>query len=53
MRSQPLGPCPACTAPVSGIRHSYGVVSAYPCNCWLTPAQAAPLEAAQNARETP
>lgn len=45
-------PCPACTLGVTGLRGSYGVVAAYPCNDWLTPAQASTVrDQARAARE--
>lgn len=33
-------PCPVCAATVVRLQRSAGVAAAYPCNCWLTPAQA-------------
>ncbi len=37
--------CPGCAAPVDRLRDAAGVVAAYPCTCWLTPAQADRLRA--------
>jgi hypothetical protein len=32
--------CPVCAADVDVLQDCYGVVAAYPCNDWLTPAAA-------------
>lgn len=32
--------CPNCADRIHRMQRSLGVVAAYPCNCWLTPAQA-------------
>jgi hypothetical protein len=33
--------CPRCSTPVDRLRRSHAIVAAYPCNHWLTTAQAA------------
>ena len=32
--------CPTCGGPIDRMRRSQGVIAAYPCLHWLTPAQA-------------
>ncbi|MGI5178660.1 hypothetical protein ACQEVZ_20220 [Dactylosporangium sp. CA-152071] len=44
--------CPACSATVDRLQRSYGVVAAYPCSCWLTPAAAQQLVDEHRTRTT-
>jgi hypothetical protein len=41
--------CPCCGLPVDRLRRSLGIVAAYPCNDWLTPTQAADVQAESRA----
>ena len=38
--NRPTPPCAICRAPVDRLQQSAGVIAAYPCGCWHTPAQA-------------
>ena len=45
--------CPACASPIDRMQHSFGIVAAYPCNCWLTRNIARQMAAAWRTRPRP